>query len=144
MWMPRIAVATVRERSSDSELRRMQRRGYAVPMPATLLVPLDLSPIQVLLRLIEETWAPLTIWLFGSRARGQARADSDWDLLVVVPDEVAAQIGADPLAGWNLRRRAGVRADVIVCGESDFREGSKVPNTLAYEAAHEGILIYEH
>ena len=26
------------------------------------------------------------IWLFGSRARGDARPDSDFDLLVVLPD----------------------------------------------------------
>jgi hypothetical protein len=29
---------------------------------------------------------PRTIWLFGSRARGDAREDSDFDLLVVLPD----------------------------------------------------------
>ena len=25
-----------------------------------------------------------TLWLYGSRARGEAHADSDWDLLVLV------------------------------------------------------------
>lgn len=112
-------------------------------MPVTLPAPIDLQPIQGLLRLIEEAWQPQAIWLFGSRARGQAHDDSDWDLLVVVPDELAARLEAEPLAGWELRRQARVRADVIACGASDFREGAKVPNTLAYEATHAGRLIYE-
>lgn len=29
---------------------------------------------------------PIEVWLFGSRARGDARPDSDWDLYVVVDD----------------------------------------------------------
>jgi predicted nucleotidyltransferase len=28
------------------------------------------------------------IWFYGSRARGKHRGDSDWDILVVVPDEI--------------------------------------------------------
>jgi predicted nucleotidyltransferase len=27
------------------------------------------------------------LWLFGSRARGDHRPDSDWDVMAVVPDE---------------------------------------------------------
>lgn len=27
------------------------------------------------------------VWLYGSRARGTARADSDWDVLVLTPDD---------------------------------------------------------
>jgi hypothetical protein len=32
---------------------------------------------------------PKSIWLFGSRARGDARPDSDFDMLVVLPDGLA-------------------------------------------------------
>lgn len=42
--------------------------------------------------------APLDIWLFGSRARGDARADSDWDLLVVLPDDAEDDL-LDPVFG---------------------------------------------
>ncbi|MCR4826365.1 MAG: nucleotidyltransferase domain-containing protein, partial [Bacteroidales bacterium] len=27
------------------------------------------------------------VWLYGSRARGTAREDSDWDVLVLTPDD---------------------------------------------------------
>lgn len=48
---------------------------------------IDLSPIKALIALILRHCKPVSVWLFGSRAKGQAREDSDWDLLVVLPDE---------------------------------------------------------
>jgi predicted nucleotidyltransferase len=103
---------------------------------------LDTAPITELLRLIIAAWNPDAIWLFGSRASGVAHAESDWDLLAVVPDSVAASGALDPLAGWELARRAGARADVIACAASDFDGGANVPNTLAYEASHFGVLLH--
>lgn len=102
----------------------------------------DTTPIRPLLRLLEAEWTPDAVWLFGSRARGDAEPSSDWDLLVVVPDAVAEAGATAPLAGWELRRRAGVRADVVVCSASDFDDGRVVPNTLAYEATHRGVLVH--
>jgi hypothetical protein len=39
-------------------------------------VPIDLRPVQPLLDRIVSSWRPREIWLFGSRARGTAAADS--------------------------------------------------------------------
>ena len=36
---------------------------------------------------IVDTMQPEAIYLFGSHARGDAGADSDYDLLVIVPDD---------------------------------------------------------
>jgi uncharacterized protein len=99
---------------------------------------LDTTPIAGLLQLLVDAWHPEAVWLFGSRARGTAEPDSDWDLLVVVPDAVAESGATDPMVAWDLRMRAGVRADVIVCAASDFDDAKSVPNTLAYEAFHFG------
>lgn len=95
-----------------------------------------------LLGLVVDAWDPEVVWLFGSRVRGEAQPDSDWDLLVVVPDDIAER-ATDPMAGWELRWRAGVRADVVVCGASDYRDARNVPNTLAFEAFHHGVVLYE-
>ena len=43
--------------------------------------------LQEITRRIVEAWAPKQLLLFGSRARGDARPDSDVDLLVVWKDE---------------------------------------------------------
>lgn len=62
---------------------------------------------------IVATMQPEAIYLFGSHARGEATADSDYDLLVIVPDnasstarmlEATAQVPRDP---W---RAVGYRA----------------------------------
>lgn len=102
---------------------------------------IDLRPISGMLELIERAWHPVEVWLFGSRARGEAGKDSDWDLLVVASDD--AKGVDDPLNGYRLRKEAKVSADVLLCRATDFREDRNTPNTIAYEAAHGGVLLYE-
>jgi predicted nucleotidyltransferase len=104
--------------------------------------PLKLIEAAPLLARIVEAWHPYQIWLFGSRARGEANEESDWDLLVVVPDEVSDE-EIDPLVVWRLKRESGVRADVIMCRLQEFLEDYRTVNTLEYEAATRGVLIYE-
>lgn len=103
---------------------------------------IDLSPLTVLLSRIEEKYHPEQIWLFGSRARGDAKAWSDWDLFVVTPDAVP-ESDLNPLVAWRLRKDSGVYADVIPCRASDFREDLHTVNTICYEVAMDGVLLYE-
>ncbi len=102
---------------------------------------IDLGAVSGLLDRILRTWRPRGIWLFGSRARGNAGPMSDWDLLVVVPDDEADV--DDPLAAWRLQKESGVSSDLVLCRAADFSEDRNTPNTLAFEAAHGGVLIYE-
>lgn len=77
--------------------------------------------------------------VFGSRARGDARTDSDLDLLVIepeVPDRAAETVRLSTLLGRRL-----VPADVIVISRGAFESQRAVPNTLAYRAANEGQLL---
>jgi uncharacterized protein len=97
---------------------------------------MDTRAIEPLLGVLRETWAPSQVWLFGSRARGTHVEESDWDVLAVV-DEDRPEL-TDPLAAWDIVRRAGVRADLVACSAEDFAAFANVPNTLAYEATHHG------
>ena len=101
----------------------------------------DVRPIGRLLDRIVEEFRPVEIRLFGSRARGSADVSSDWDLFVVVPDDLEAV--DDLFAGYRLRRELRIRADIILCPLAEFQEDRDTPNTLAYEAAHHGATIYE-
>jgi predicted nucleotidyltransferase len=102
---------------------------------------IDLAPAWPLLERVLREWNPERIQLFGSRARGDANPESDWDILVVVP--AGSLVAADPLVPWRLRRDSGVRADVIVYSLREFEEERDVPKTLAYEAASAGVALYE-
>lgn len=103
---------------------------------------IDLSPIDTLLSRIRERYHPEQVWLFGSRARGDARATSDWDLLVVLPDD-SDERDLDPVTAWRVQRGSGVYADVIPCRASEFREDLSTVNTVFYSVGKEGVLIYE-
>jgi hypothetical protein len=103
---------------------------------------LDLGPLATLLARIEARYHPEQVWLFGSRARGDARPVSDWDILVVVPDDTDER-DLDPVTAWRVQRGSGVYADVVPCWAREFREDRSTVNTLAYEVDREGVLIYE-
>jgi len=99
-------------------------------LPATLLDP------------IVAYFNPRKIILFGSRARGGARPDSDYDLLVVTDDETPS-VKLTLSAGFESRRGFTGPADVVPCRESTFRRRSRMPGTLCHVAATEGIVVYE-
>lgn len=102
----------------------------------------DLVPIAGLLERIEAQYHPEQVWLFGSRARGDFRPTSDWDLLVLVPDS-AHDDELDPLVAWQVQKGSGVYADVIPVRSSEYRASVDTPNTLAYDVSREGYVIHE-
>jgi uncharacterized protein len=76
--------------------------------------------------------------VFGSQARGDAREDSDLDLLVVEPvvaDRFAEMVRLSVLLGKRL-----IPADVVVMSRAAFEQQKAVVNTLAWRAAREGLL----
>jgi uncharacterized protein len=48
---------------------------------------------------IRETDANADAWLFGSRARGDSRADSDWDVLILVENKAITNEIEDKFRG---------------------------------------------
>jgi hypothetical protein len=102
---------------------------------------IDLGEISDLLDRMVRAWNPREIWLFGSRALGEGRDASDWDLLAVVPDDLEGV--DDPLTAWTVRRDSGVPCDLILVRDAEFTEARNTPNTLAFEATHRGVRIYE-
>jgi predicted nucleotidyltransferase len=86
--------------------------GLAIrPHPATAPAAAapDISPITPLVERIAARLAPEEIWLFGSRAEGHARPDSDYDLLAVLSDD-APESALDLMKAWELTCGLGVPA----------------------------------
>jgi predicted nucleotidyltransferase len=84
---------------------------------------------------------PEAIYLFGSRARGDADSDSDYDLLVIVSDDSPPETGSLS-ATASVARDPGVPLDIVPCRRSVFERKRHYVGTLSYLATHEGRLIY--
>ena len=97
--------------------------------------------ISVLLDRIVPALAPEAVYLFGSRAGGKETADSDYDLLVVVPDETTAE-AMRLTRTCALSRGTGIPADVIACRRSWFEQGRNQVGALSDKAIREGILVH--
>lgn len=112
-----------------------------LPSTARRSSHLDLSPLQPLLARIEARYRPLQVWLFGSRARGDAGTHSDWDLLIVVPDE-ASDADLDLMAAWEVQSGLHpVHADLIPIRATEFREDLGTVNSLPYIVGREGVML---
>lgn len=84
------------------------------------------------------------IILFGSRARGDARPDSDFDLLVVLRDTRPERKYAELLTLYRALESVGVAAEPWVMSEEEFEETKSVIGGLAYPAWKEGVILYEN
>ena len=106
------------------------------------LTDAERAKLRVLIERIVARLAPEEVWLFGSRAEGRARPDSDYDLLAILPDS-ASEADLNPLANWSLAIGIGVSADIIPCTRSEFEEEKQELDTLARAAYLRGRRIYE-
>jgi predicted nucleotidyltransferase len=83
---------------------------------------------------------PRRILLFGSAARGQIGANSDLDLLVIMPDGVHRRRTAQTI--YRSLSGLGIAKDVVVVTESDVREHGGNPSLVLFPALREGMEIY--
>lgn len=103
---------------------------------------LDRQPeaLRDLVRQIVETARPLRVILFGSRARGDARPDSDYDFLIIMPAGTHRRHTAQKL--YREVQGFKVPFDVVVATPEDL-EKYKDNCALVYRwALREGREIY--
>jgi len=96
--------------------------------------------IDAMARRIARRFHPERIILFGSHARGAATADSDVDLLVVMPVEQGKLAKELEIRRALLSIR--VPKDIIVTTPEDFEWRKDVVGTIEYPAVHEGTVVY--
>jgi predicted nucleotidyltransferase len=85
--------------------------------------------------------APDRIYLFGSVARGEAGPDSDYDFMVVVPDEAALE-RKDCNRAYLALRGLGIPKDVLVWTRTAFDEQLRLRASLPSTIVREGKLLY--
>jgi len=90
---------------------------------------------------IARKFHPVRIILFGSWARGEARPDSDLDLLVVLEKaehkrKIAIEIG-------NSLSNLPISKDIIVTTPEEIEERGKIVGDILRPALEDGKIIYE-
>lgn len=113
--------------------------GLATPFKAPTACDPDLAEI---VRRLVEAYQPQRIYLFGSVARGDAAADSDYDLLIVVPDDAPPARRRSRLA-YETLRGTGIAADVLVCTLSYFEDRRSLKASLPGTVLREGRLLHD-
>ena len=82
------------------------------------------------------------IYLFGSRASGEAHRDSDYDLLVIVPHSSLPRHRREALS-YDLLWGLTVPVDVIVLTRAEFKRLARVKTSLAATTKRLGVLLYD-
>lgn len=90
---------------------------------------------------VVDRFNPTRIILFGSQARGDARWDSDFDFLVVLPDVQDARSAAIDVR--RALRDLPVAKDVMVVSQQVLRAKKPIPGTALHEALSNGMTVYE-
>jgi hypothetical protein len=98
--------------------------------------------LSEIVRRLVDVLDPESIWLFGSRAKGKARPDSDFDLLLVAKS--GGGFGSsdydrvyEPVVGL------GVGCDIVPCSCEDFEEASSIKTSLIAQVIAEGRRLYD-
>jgi predicted nucleotidyltransferase len=99
--------------------------------------------IQDLVRLVVEIASPRKIVLFGSRARGDCRPDSDIDLLIIKESDLPRPQRAIPIYSALARLPLEVDANVMVYTPQEVDDWSEVRGALVTTALREGRVLYE-
>jgi uncharacterized protein len=95
---------------------------------------------ELVKRLVEE-FQPEAIYLFGSRAWGDAQDNSDVDLMVIVSDSLQTPARRSARAHRSLRGLL-IPVDVLVKTIDEFKRFRSVHASLEAQVAEKGKLIY--
>ena len=117
-------------------------RNYIVPRDAIVSPAAVADPVvNEIVRRLAAAYEPEAMYLFGSAARGEAGPNSDYDVLLVVPDD--ASVGRlRARRAYEVLWGIGVAVDVLVWRRSAFEEGAAVSTSLPAAVLREGVLLH--
>jgi len=97
--------------------------------------------VTEMVKRIAERCHPQKIILFGSHARGDARGDSDFDLLIIAPSDEPRWHRTIPI--YSLLAGLGVPKDVVWWTPEEVAEWRDVKSHFINTALREGSVLYE-
>lgn len=96
---------------------------------------------EALLRPVVSYFQPCKVILFGSQARGEAGEDSDFDLFVVVDDDVPPE-KLSWRGKYEARKSYHRAVDIVTCRQSVFERKRGIVGSLSHTADREGVVVY--
>lgn len=131
-------IRKVLDAMSDEHTRQLQqcicRELPALSEPAT-------SELRGILERLIAALEPERIYVFGSQARGDARDDSDIDLLIIVPDSDLPAHRRDQ-AAYGAVGRHFLPLDLLVMTRAEFERRRSALASLPATVLREGRVLY--
>jgi uncharacterized protein len=106
------------------------------------LAPNDRAAIERAAAILREKFPVERLILFGSKARGEDRSDSDIDLLVLTREELdRRQKSAVVYALFDLEMELGVMLSPVIIEAEEWEHGVSQALPLRKEVDRDGVLI---
>jgi len=99
--------------------------------------------LQTIVETIVQVARPEQVILFGSRAKGTARDESDYDFLVVVRGIRNEREVSRRIYRALLDKRVGAAVDVVVVNAGTLEQHKENPYYIYYQALREGRVFYD-
>lgn len=86
---------------------------------------------------------PVQVYLYGSRVRGEAHADSDWDLLIIVRDDWGLNARENLLSAIY---QVGIENDLVIScvvfTQSEWERLKQLRTPYAIAVSQEAVLLW--
>ena len=97
---------------------------------------------EIIKQVVQDITGAEQIVLFGSRAKGDFRPDSDYDVLAVVSDSLEPRERLRLSSSCRLQlAKMGIDADVLVKSPDEIRDYRDNRGSIVHEALGSGILL---
>jgi predicted nucleotidyltransferase len=103
----------------------------------------QLQLLETIVETIIEEADPERVILFGSRAKGAAQEESDYDFMVVVRGIQNEREVSRRIYRALLERRVGVAVDVVVVDAGTLERHRESPFFIYRQALREGTVFYD-
>ena len=114
----------------------------AMQAAGSIHAPADRDPVlRAIVERLVEIYRPERIYLFGSAARGDSGPDSDYDLMIVVPDSTPDE-SRDPGLAYRALWRLGAAVDPLIWTRTQFDSRLHLRASLPATVHREGKLVY--
>jgi uncharacterized protein len=100
----------------------------------------DPEELERVVRRLVEAFDPAAIYLFGSRARGDANEDSDYDLMLVLADDNTRMPSRQ--AVWDTARSRRIDVNPFLTRAGAFAWRRHEVGTLEYEVEVDGLRLH--